>query len=126
MRYANSWGAIACHSGDMGFDRLFIGDFPDVLNVLTKKGGIQGFLDHLAQAPKLVHNDLHVIMFLAMAASYDPDPSGPKGIRLPVDPTTCEVITERWNNWLAYDPVCIVEDAQVQDALRSLHGVYID
>jgi hypothetical protein len=45
-----------------------------------------------------------VINALAMAASYDPDLPQFLGMRLPVTFDTCEVIKERWANWLRQDP----------------------
>ncbi len=50
-----------------------------------------------------------MINALAMAASYDPDPTQFLGIRLPVTFDTCEVIEERWANWLRQDPVVAIE-----------------
>src|SRR6516164_5844480 len=44
----------------------------------------------------------------AMAAIYDPDPTQFLGMRLPVTLDTCEVIEERWANWLRQDPVVAV------------------
>jgi hypothetical protein len=61
-----------------------------------------------------------------MAATYDPDPAAPLGIRLPVDPHTCEVAVERWERWLAHDPVRLVERADCQDNLRRLAALYLD
>ena len=63
-------------------------------------------------------------MNLAMAASYDPDPTQFLGIRLPVDLETCELIPERWRNWLAHDPVRMVDSCA--DNLRRLKAIYID
>jgi hypothetical protein len=50
-----------------------------------------------------------VINALAMAASYDPDPTQFLGIRLPVTFDTCEVIEERWANWMRQDPAVAIE-----------------
>ena len=61
---------------------------------------------------------------LAMAASYDPDPAQFFGIRLPVTFDTCEVIEERWANWLRHDPVVAIETQA--DNLRKLKALYID
>ena len=41
------------------------------------------------------------------------------GIRLPVTFDTCEVIEERWANWMRHDPVVAVET-------RRLKALYID
>jgi len=65
---------------------------------------------------------------LAMAASYDPDPEpGPgRGVRLPVDLFTGEMIEERWTNWLACDPVEMTRKPEYIENARSLKGLYID
>ena len=65
-----------------------------------------------------------VINALAMAASYDPDPTQFLGIRLPVTFDNCEVIEERWANWLRHDPVVAVETQA--DNLQRLKALYID
>src|SRR5712692_1560827 len=59
-----------------------------------------------------------------MAASYDPDPMQFLGIRLPVTFDTCEVIEERWANWLRQDPVVAIETQAGN--LRRLKALYID
>ena len=65
-------------------------------------------------------------MVLAMAATYDPDPSSPYGIQLPFTMDTCEIVPERWQAWLKWDPIEIIESETAQRNLRSLKAVYID
>src|SRR6185503_7098511 len=65
-----------------------------------------------------------VFNILAMAASYDPDPTQFLGIRLPVTFDTCEIIEARGVNWLRHDPV-VAPDTQ-SDNLRHLKALYID
>ena len=69
---------------------------------------------------------MHALMLLAMAASYDPDPAAPRGIRLPVDPRTCEMIDERWQRWLDHDPLRMVRRKECLESLRKLDGLFID
>jgi len=126
MRYADTWGAVACHSGDMGFDRVYLRDFPAACDALAKHGGVEGFLSHFYESSTVSGGDLHVMMVLAMAATYDPDPAAPKGIRLPVDLRTCVVDEVAWERWLAHDPVQIIEQPAAQRSLASLRGLYID
>lgn len=126
MRYSEHWGAVACHSGDMGFDRLFLGELPYALTRLAERGGVEGFLTALNGAAKVAPDDLRCLIVLAMAATYDPCPAGYKGIRLPVDLRTCELIPERWSAWLAHDPVVMLEEAEAQAGLRALGGLFID
>jgi hypothetical protein len=65
-----------------------------------------------------------VINELAMAASYDPDPTQLLGIRLPVTFDTCEVIEERLANWLRQDPV--VADRNPGGQSPQAEGAHID
>ena len=126
MLKADYWSAIAVHSGDVGFDRIYWGEFPKTVGILNKHGGIQGFLNHLEESKKLSHSDFTALMVLAMGASFDPDPNGPKGIRLPVDLHTCELITERWKAWQSSDPIFMIENEECQLNLNKLSGIYID
>ena len=125
MRRPDVWSAVACHSGDMGFELCYFFDVPMALNELAKHDrSIEKFMAHFEQSKKPTDKELETLNLLAMAASYDPDPASFLGIRLPVDLETAEVIPERWANWLKHDPVRIVE-AQA-DNLRRLKGIYID
>ncbi|HET8726011.1 MAG TPA: alpha/beta hydrolase-fold protein [Alphaproteobacteria bacterium] len=125
MRRADVWAAAACHSGDMAFELCYLPDMPATLRALAKHGGsVEKFLAAFEANPKPSGDDIHALMGLAMAATYDPDPTQHLGIRLPVDPDTCELIEERWANWLAWDPVRIV-DAHAGD-LKRLKALYID
>jgi poly(3-hydroxybutyrate) depolymerase len=125
MRRSDVWAAAACHSGDMGFELLFGGDFPNTLRALTAHGGsIEAFIRSMESREKHKDSEVHALMVLAMAATYDPDPSAFLGIRLPVDLETCERIEERWQNWMAWDPLVLVERHGAD--LRRLKTLYID
>lgn len=126
MRYASTWGAVACHSGDMGFDRVYVRDFPTACEALTRWGGVEGFIEHFHDTESVSGGDLHVMMILAMAATYDPEATAPKGVRLPVNLRTCVLDEEAWSRWLRHDPVRIIEEETAQANLASLRGVYID
>lgn len=127
MRRADTWAAIACHSGDMDFELCYRSDFPSLLRALAAgENGIRGFMGRLRESRGISGGHFHQLMMLAMAASYDPDPDAPYGIRLPVSEDTCELIPERWQNWLNWDPVRMIDDAEVQQNLRSLSGLFID
>jgi S-formylglutathione hydrolase FrmB len=151
MKYPGSWGAIADHSGDAYFDFVYWHDWPNTLNELTKhrthkrtpgrydalrEGGKKGlaeglddgrvsrFLDGVWKREKLSSAEVHAIMNLSMAATYDPDPKAPLGFRLPVNLETGERIEKRWRRWLEHDPVHLVERYKAN--LKSLRGIYID
>ena len=149
MKYARYWGAIADHSGDAYFDFVYRCDWPNTLNelakhreakrkpgpidVLKEEGGcgqglddgrIKRFLEHVWGKGKLSGAEVHCLMMLAMAASYDPDPKAPNGFRLPYNLETGECIDKRWRQWLKHDPVLLVD--RYRDELASLRGIYID
>jgi len=127
LLYADSWGAIACHSGDMGFELVYQRDLPEMLVQLAKYDhSISAFMDHLRSEKKMASGDMHILMMLAMAATYDPDADAPYGVQLPVTTDTCEIIPERWQQWQAWDPLNLVEREACQDNLRKLKGVYVD
>lgn len=151
MKYAKTWGAVACHSGDAYFDFVYWNDWPNALNELAKHrrphrregrydalresrrrglgvgkddGRIRRFLETVWKKEKLSHGEGHCLMNLAMAATYDPDPRAPNGFRVPFNLETGEVIAERWRAWRRHDPVNMV--ARHRAALKSLRGIYID
>ncbi len=148
MKYASTWGAVADHSGDAYFDFVYWHDWPNTLNELAKyrprkasprydvarmekgadggrdDGRVRRFLRAVWKKPKLSTAQVHCIMNLCMAASYDPDPGAPNGFRLPFNLETGEVLPERWRRWRANDPVNLV--TKYRDNLRSLRGIYID
>ncbi|MGP1397180.1 MAG: alpha/beta hydrolase [Inquilinaceae bacterium] len=125
MRHADVWAAAACHSGDMAFELCYLPDMPGALRALAKHGGsAKGFVDAFYGGTTRSGGDIHVLMTLAMAATYDPDPGAPLGIRLPVDADTCTLIEDRWAAWLAWDPVRIVD--RHAESLGRLKGLFID
>jgi enterochelin esterase-like enzyme len=125
MRRPDIWAALACHSGDMGFEVCYLQDMPVALNELAKHDrSIENFMRAFEQTKKPKEKEITTINALAMAASYDPDPTQFLGIRLPVDLETCELIPERWKNWLAHDPVRMADACA--DNLRRLKAIYID
>ena len=127
MRYARHWGAVACHSGDMYFDLCYRTDIPDVVDTLARhRHDPARFLRALYAKRKLGAKDGQALMFLAMAASYDPDPEVPLGFHLPMDLHTAELDERRWRRWLRHDPIRLVRRPAVQRQLRALRGLFVD
>jgi S-formylglutathione hydrolase FrmB len=123
--HSDIWAAAACHSGDMGFEQVYLPDLYATLRLLGRHGcSIKGFIEQFESARKANDADIHALMMLAMAASYDPDPASFLGIRLPADLETGEIIADRWNNWLAWDPVRLADHHA--ERLKSLKGLFID
>ncbi len=152
MKYASHWGAIANHSGDAYFDFIYRADWPNTLNELAKHrrparkagavkpprkdaaerglaagiddGRARRFLEAFWKKDKVSGAEVHAIMNLCMAATYDPDPKAPLGFRFPFHLETGELIEERWQRWLEHDPVRLV--GRYARNLRRLKGIYID
>jgi enterochelin esterase-like enzyme len=151
MKYPKTWGAIANHSGDAYFDFVYWHDWPNTLNELQKHrlpkrqagaydarkeagrkglaegkddGRIARFLKHVHKKEKVSGAEVHAIMNLCMAATYDPDPRAPNGFRVPVNLETGLRIEERWRRWQQNDPVNLV--SRYRKNLKSLRGIYID
>jgi len=127
MRHARHWDAVACHSGDMYFDFCYRRDVPRVLDALAKHDRDPAkFLRHFYARRKVDGGESMILMFLAMAAFYDPDPKAPLGFRLPMDLHTGEVDEKRWRRWLRHDPIHLVDREGARRQLRSLRGVFVD
>jgi enterochelin esterase-like enzyme len=127
MKYARHWGAVACHSGDMYFDFCYRNDIPRVLDSLAKyRRDPARFLREFYSRKKVNSRDTMTLMFLAMAAFYDPDPEAKLGFHLPMDLRTGEVDERRWARWLRHDPIWLVERPAARRQLESLRGVFVD
>ncbi len=149
MKYTTYWGAIANHSGDAYFDFLYRCDWPNVLNELAKHrqkerktgeinvlreeqavreglddGRVARFLEAVWRQEKLTGAEIHTLMMLAMAASYDPHPDAPNGFRLPLNLETGEMLPARWRAWLKHDPINMVK--RYVRNLKTLRGIFID
>lgn len=147
MRYPQTWGAVANHSGDSYFDFVYRTEWPQVLTELQKyqqpvlrpgqvrrakkqqrpgvdDGRIARFLEQIYTNPKPSGKDVMTLMMICMAATYDPYPRAPLGFRLPYDLHSGEFLEQRWRAWLKHDPIHMV--ARYKANLAKLRGVYID
>lgn len=125
LLHPDFWSAAACHSGDMAFELAYLPEFPRLLRKLAKVDfDIGKWIDEFHAAPKMKGDDLHDLMHLAMCATYDPDPTQPYGVRLPVTTDTCELIPERWANFEKWDPVNMAD--RYGAGLNQMKALYID
>ncbi|HUO98813.1 MAG TPA: alpha/beta hydrolase-fold protein [Rhizomicrobium sp.] len=125
MLHNDFWAAAASHSGDAGFELLFTADWPKVLRAIAKTdNSIRKWLEEFFAAKKVKDAEMHILMVLAMCATYDPDPHAFMGIRLPVTVDTCEIIADRWANFVKWDPLNLVE--KHWRGLKKLKALYID
>ncbi len=147
MRYTRYWGAVANHSGDAYFDFIYRSDWPNTLTQLARfrperlregawtapahppengadDGRIAAFLKHAWKRERLNPGEMHCLMNLCMAATYDPDPRAPNGFRVPFNLDTGELLPVRWRNWLKHDPINIAKRSAGN--LAKLRAVYMD
>jgi len=125
LHRADFWNAIAINSGDMGFDALYIPALFADLDLLAKhEYSIEKYVNHVEQKPKVGFKDMMCLMDLAQSAFFDPDTRQFRNMRLPLDPHTGELIPERWNNWLAHDPVIMLDGREGE--IRKLRAVFMD
>ncbi|MFQ5682613.1 MAG: alpha/beta hydrolase [Candidatus Binatia bacterium] len=149
MKYARYWGAVADHSGDTYFDFIYRGDWPNTLNEIARHrprkrkpgpinvleeepkvteglddGRVKNFLKKMWKKEKLSGAEVHCLMNLCMAATYDPDPKAPNGFRLPFNLETGEILEVRWRQWLRHDPIHLVK--RYRNNLKKLKGIFID
>lgn len=125
LLYPDFWAAAACHSGDMGFELVYLPEMPNVLRALASHNmDIKAWLTSFYGKLKQKGGDLNTLLILAMCASFDPDPASYMGIRLPVDLHTCEIIPDRWHQWLRWDPLYIA--AEQASGLKQLKALFID
>jgi len=125
LRHPETWGAVACHSGDLYFPYAYLPDLPLAVDELARHGrSVPRFLAAFRGKQKHSSREIHALMVIAMAATYDPDPAAPLGFHLPMDLESGEIDPARWSRWLAHDPLELVADRF--DALRSLRALFID
>lgn len=148
MRHPDVWGAAADHSGDAYFDFVYRCTWPEVLDELAKfrepklragawappepgpldrgedDGRVRRFLEHVWKQERPTGDEIHCLMMLCMAATYDPDPKAANGFRLPLHLDTGVWFPDRWRRWLRHDPVAMVP--RHAQALRALRGLFID
>ena len=125
MYYPETWGGVASHAGDIGFDWVYRPEFPHAAAVLSAlDGDARRFLKNFWRKKSPGGMDYSVLMTLAMAASYDPGSTPEEPIQLPFDLHTLALDEERWGNWLKHDPLNLL--ATYAEQLAKLKLFYID
>lgn len=125
MYFPETWGAIASHAGDIGFDWVYRPGFPATAAMLSSLGGdSRRFLKNFWRKKNPGSPDYATLMSLAMAASYDPGDDPLTSIALPFDLHTLEMDEQRWQRWLRHDPLNLLE--QYAASMSALELLYLD
>jgi S-formylglutathione hydrolase FrmB len=129
MRHPETFGAMACHSGDMAFELCYAADFPAACKVLERyKFSVKAFFADFEAAPKKDKSWFPVLDLIAMSAAYSPNPKKkfPENFDFPIDLVTCETKPDVWKRWHSNDPLAMVENKKHQAALKKMKAVFID
>jgi S-formylglutathione hydrolase FrmB len=126
LEHADTFAAVASHSGDCAFEYCYGPDFPKTLDGLRAEGGLGEFLRKLrARAwpkfPPSLHPTLNTV---AMAHFYSPNPAAPFGFDLPVDEATGARRPDVLARWAGRDPV-VLAPRRAAD-LRRLRLLWFD
>ncbi|MEO0813285.1 MAG: alpha/beta hydrolase-fold protein, partial [Myxococcota bacterium] len=120
------FGALASHSGDIGFHLCYLPDFAQAFATLSATGGLEKFLTRFEAREKKRGSDFATMNVIAMAASYSPDSGEPLGIALPFSMETGELRSEVWARWLEHDPLHFAVTPGALDSLRALRLLFVD
>lgn len=124
-RYPGTFGGVASHAGDCGFDRVYMRDFVSCCDELALyDGDCEAFVEAFWAARKPTGRAFHTLMVLCLSASYSPAPGRPLNLQLPFDMQTAVVRQEVWQRWLDFDPVHY--DGGRLDGLRTLRALWLD
>jgi hypothetical protein len=121
------FGALASHAGDSLYEACYVPFFPNVARTLRDDfdGSYDAFFRTVAEADHFeIDKWGDLMMVYGCAACFTPDPEHPGKALLPFEVETGRLIDERWERWLASDPVRMV--AGHADALRSMRRIYLD
>lgn len=125
MYFPETWGGVAAHAADIGFEWVYRLEFPRTAAMLSACGGDPyRFLKNFWAKKHPASADYATLMTLAMAASYDPGDEPENRIQLPFDLHTLELDNDRWQQWLRHDPLNLL--AAHAEQLAALELLYID
>jgi len=125
MKHPETFGAVACHSGDMFFEFCYGRDFGPALRRIRKAGGLDAWYKEFRAAPKMRNEDHAPLDVVAMAACYSPNPKAPPTYcDLPFDLETGAARPDVLARWAAFDPLNLAERHAA--SLKGLRLLFLD
>ncbi len=113
--------AVACHSGDLGFDLCYLADLVPALRAWTAAGGVERFVAAFWAKDEPSAVDFAGLNWLCMACAYSGDADRkPIPAHLPIDAAGV-VDFDLLRSWSRFDP-CVRDLA----ALRRLSLLFVD
>jgi hypothetical protein len=118
------FGALATHAGDALYEYCYLNEFAKATRALRDYDHdiLAWWADFRSRVAFTKESDMALTLLLGCTAAFSPDPDGTP--RLPFDARTGELIPARWERWLAWDPIRMID--RYADELRSLRAVWID
>lgn len=125
MERPEVFGHACSTAGDGYFAMTYLLDFGKALQQFHRFGGPAAFARQFLAKRVRGGNEFGAMSILGYAQAYSPDREVPEVFcQLPFDLQTGELRPEIWQQWLACDPLNMVEAKA--EALRSLHTLYLD
>jgi S-formylglutathione hydrolase FrmB len=118
------FSAFATHAGDALYEYCYLHEFAQAARALRGYDhDIQRWwADFRGRTAFTEEHDMLLLLILGCTAAFSPAPDGTP--QLPFDPRTGRLIADRWDRWLAWDPVRMID--RHADALRSQRAIWID
>lgn len=128
LRNPGLFQAMACHSGDMGFELSMFPGLVTLMDAIYRYGSLKKVVEaHKSALNKREGKWFGPLSMIALAAVYSPNISQPLGIELPFEPKTGRLRPEVLARWKQFDPVWQVETLEsAKEALSGLKLLFLD
>jgi S-formylglutathione hydrolase FrmB len=118
------FGALATHAGDSLYEHSYLPEFAKSVRALRDYDhDIQNWwADFRGRTAFTKEHDMTLMLVLGCSAAFSADEDGTP--RLPFDPRSGQLVPQRWERWLAWDPVRMLDT--YAEAMRSQRAIWID
>ena len=126
LRHPETFGAFACHSGDLYWEYTCLPGLSRMHQHLAKFGGLDAFIQDIPTIRPKNSAFWDLIMTVCWSAAFGSNPDAPHGFDLPIYLETGALNETVWARWLAHDPIRRLSDPAAIEALRSMRLAFID
>jgi len=120
------FGALATHAGDALYEYCYLPEFADAVRALRDYDADiwKWWADFRSRVAGTKADDMKLLMMLGCSACFSAADDGTP--QLPFDARTGRLVEERWERWLSWDPVRMLQQPEYAAAMRDLQAVWID
>jgi hypothetical protein len=126
MHHPETFGALACQSGDLYWEYTCIPHLSKMHQQIETFGGLAAFIRDIPSIRPKNSAFWDLIMTVCWAAAFGGNPASPYGFDLPIDPETGALDETVWARWLEHDPVRKLDNPVYAGALRQMRAIFID